>query len=80
MWFKNIRLYCFTKPFELSAEDLEYKLSQQLFRPCGTHAKYSYGWTSPLGREGDMFTHVVGDYIMICGQREDKIMPASVIN
>jgi recombination associated protein RdgC len=27
-----------------------------------------------------MFTHVVGDYIMICGQREDKIMPASVIN
>ncbi|MBT3425739.1 MAG: recombination-associated protein RdgC [Gammaproteobacteria bacterium] len=80
MWFKNIRLYCFTKPFELSAEDLEYKLSQQSFRPCGTHAKYSYGWTSPLGRESDMFTHVVGDYIMICGQREDKIMPASVIN
>lgn len=80
MWFKNIRLYCFTKPFELSAEDLEHKLSQQCFRPCGSHAKYSYGWASPLGREGDMFTHVVGNYIMICGQREDKIMPASVIN
>ena len=80
MWFKNIRLYCFTKPFELTPEELEEKLGRQVFHPCPSHARSSYGWVSPLGNEGQLFTHVVGDYIMICAQRQEKILPASVIN
>lgn len=27
-----------------------------------------------------MLTHVVGDYLMICAQKQEKILPASVIN
>lgn len=79
MWFKNIRLYCFTEPFELSPEDLELSLSEKLFQPCGSHDKTRMGWVSPLGNEGEMLTHVVGAYIMICAQKQDRILPASVV-
>ena len=79
MWFKNIRLYCFTKPFELSPEDLESRLSKKHFQPCSSHDKTRMGWISPIGKDGEMLTHVVGDYIMICAQRQDRILPASVV-
>lgn len=79
MWFKNVRLYCFTKPFENSAEELEAKLSEEIFQPCSNHDKSSMGWISPLGKEGEMLTHVVGDYIMICAQKQERLLPASVV-
>lgn len=66
MWFKNVRLYCFTQPFENSAEELETKLAEKLFHPCSSHDVSKYGWVSPLGKEGEMLTHALGDYIMIC--------------
>ena len=80
MWFKNIRLYRFTKPFELSTEELEEKLAEHIFHPCGKHDQSKYGWVPPLGRHGKMLTHVAGDCIMICAQKQEKILPASVIN
>ncbi len=80
MWFKNIRLYRFTKPFELTPEELEEKLAEHIFQPCGKHDQSKYGWTSPLGRHGEMLTHVTGEYIMICAQKQEKILPASVVN
>jgi recombination associated protein RdgC len=79
MWFKNVRLYCLSKPFELSAEELEASLAEHVFHPCGSQQKSSSGWISPLGKEGEMLTHVVGEYIMICAQSQDRILPASVI-
>ena len=48
MWFKNIRLYCFTKPFELSPEDLESRLRKKHFQPCSRHDKTRMGWISPI--------------------------------
>lgn len=80
MWFKNVRLYCLTQPFENSAEELETKLAEKLFHPCSSHDVSKYGWVSPLGREGEMLTHALGDYIMICAQKQDRLLPASVIN
>lgn len=80
MWFKNIRLYRFTKPFELTPEELEEKLAEHTFQPCGKHDQSKYGWVSPLGRHSEMLTHVTGDYIMICAQKQEKILPASVVN
>jgi len=79
MWFNNIRLYSFTKPFELNAEQLEEKLQEYLFRPCSNVDHSQYGWVSPLGRTGEMMTHALGDYIMICGQKQEKILPAWVV-
>lgn len=80
MWFKNARLYCLTQPFENSAEEIETRLAEQLFHPCSSHDVSKYGWVSPLGKEGEMLTHAQGDYIMICAQKQEKLLPASVIN
>ncbi len=80
MWFKNLAVYRFTEPFTLTSSDLDLKLQQQLFRPCGSHDEFSFGWTSPLGKGGDVLVHAANGFMMICGKKEEKVIPASVIN
>lgn len=79
MWFKNLILYRFNKPFELSAQELEEKLTEKRFRSCGSQDMSTYGWVPPLGRHGDMLTHATNGFIMVCTRTEEKILPASVI-
>lgn len=80
MWFKNIRFYCFTKPFDMTPEVLEEKLAQHAFQPGPSFDRSRTGWVSPLGKEGETLTHVVGDYIMFCARKDEKLLPASVVN
>ena len=80
MWFKNARLYCLNAAIDASPEELEQKLAEQIFHPCSSHDKSRYGWVSPLGKEGEMLTHVQGDYIMLCAQKQERILPTSVVN
>ena len=80
MWFKNLIIYRFSKPFELSAEELEEKLKEKRFRSCGSQDMSTYGWVPPLGRHGDMLTHAANGFVMVCARKEEKILPASVIN
>jgi len=90
MWFKNLRLFCLTQPFDLSLEELETQLADNAFVPCANYEKSRIGWVSPLGitvpdAEGKdataapMFTHVLGDYVMLCAQKQDRLLPASVV-
>lgn len=89
MWFKNLRLYCLTQPFALSAEEFATQLAENAFVPCANHEKSRIGWVSPLGNaapvgeDGEavapMLTHAVGDYIMLCAQKQDRLLPASVV-
>lgn len=80
MWFKNLAVYRFTDPFSLSAEELEEKLEQKRFRPCGSHDVSSFGWTSPLGKAVEQLTHTSNGFIMLCAKKEEKVIPAAVIN
>ncbi|WNB75850.1 recombination-associated protein RdgC [Methylomonas koyamae] len=80
MWFKNLAVYRFTEPFELKAEDLEQKLQQQPFRACGSHDEFSFGWTPPLGRAADALVHANNGFFMLCGKKEEKVVPGSVVN
>ncbi len=80
MWFKNIRFYCFTKPFDMTPEMLEEKLKQHAFQPGPNFDRSRTGWVSPLGKEGETLAHVVGDYIMFCARKDEKLLPASVVN
>ena len=43
MWFKNLRIYRFTQPFQMTAEALADSLSQQAFVPCSKQGEFSYG-------------------------------------
>ena len=80
MWFKNILVYRFTKPFSETVESLEAALAEKAFTPCGSQELSSYGWAAPLGQHGDMFTHVANGYIMLCAKKQEKVLPAAVVN
>ncbi|MCP4331568.1 MAG: recombination-associated protein RdgC [Gammaproteobacteria bacterium] len=80
MWFKNLQLYRFSKPFELDAATLGQQLEQQEFVPCGSQDTTRSGWVPPLGRHGSEFVHSTNGFLMICAKRQDKLLPAAVIN
>lgn len=80
MWFKNILFYRFTKPFELSSEALETKLSESPFKPCQSNDVYQLGWASPLQKHSEQLVHVCQEYWMICLQKQERILPSSVVN
>ncbi|BFM15203.1 recombination-associated protein RdgC [Maricurvus nonylphenolicus] len=79
MWFKNLLLYRFTTPFELTAEQLEDQLDEHRFTPCGRHDKSRYGWVSPLSEKHTTLTHAANGCIMLCARKEEKVLPAAVI-
>lgn len=80
MWFKNIRFYRFTSPLDLTAETLEERLAEHAFRSGTTFDRTRTGWVSPIGGEHEALTHAVGDYIMFCARKDEKLLPASVVN
>ncbi len=88
MFFKNARLFYLTEPFDYSQEELESQLSELHFTPCNNYEKSSLGWVSPLGdaetSEDDaetapLLTHVIGNFIMVCAQNQDRLLPMSVV-
>lgn len=80
MWFKNLALYRFTEDFTLSESDLESKLAEMMFHPCGDHQEYSFGWTAPVGGNSEQLVHSANGFFMLCAKKEEKVLPAAVIN
>ncbi len=80
MWFKNLQIYRFSKACELTHEILNDMLAEQFFVPCGSQDLHRSGWVPPLGRHGSEFVHSTGGYMMVCLKRQDKLLPAAVIN
>ena len=80
MWFKNLLLYRFTKPFSQGPEQLSEALSEKAFKPCGSQDVSSFGWVPPLGQHGTEFVHAANGCIMVCAKRQEKVLPAAVVN
>lgn len=80
MWFKNLSIFRLTEDFTLSPEDLEHKLESLSFRPCGDHEASTFGWTSPLGKTSEQLVHTANGFMMICGKKQEKVIPAAVVN
>ncbi|PCM43354.1 recombination-associated protein RdgC [Marinobacter sp. ANT_B65] len=79
MWFRNARVFRFTKPFDISAEELEEKLSSDAFKPCGPQETNRQGWVPPLGKHGEMLVHSANGYHLIALRKEEKILPGPVV-
>ena len=82
MWFKNIKAYQITQPLSLDDNDLERVLGEHAFRPCGSQDVATMGFASPFsqaGKSGTMF-HVVQQRYWITVKKQEKILPAAVIN
>ncbi len=82
MWFKNIRIYRFTQDFTLSADDLDERLVPAAFVPCNSQDPMRMGWVSPITgqTENAAFVHASQGYFMVCVKKQEKVLPAAVIN
>jgi len=80
MWFKNLRIYRFTAPFSLSADDLDTQLADGAFVPCGSQDLSRVGWVSPLGGDSEQLVHASQGYLMVCAKKQEKVLPAAVVN
>jgi len=80
MWFKNLSLFRFSEPFKLTVDELNEALQAGAYRPCGHLDFMSYGWTAPVGQPGEQLVHALNNNFMVCAKKEEKILPASVVN
>lgn len=80
MWFKNLILLRITSPLDISPDQLEERLQNRRFQPCGALESTSEGWYPPLGHPDAPLIHQTGGFLMLCLKREDKILPSSVVN
>ncbi len=80
MWFKNLSIFRLTEAFTLTPEELEQKLETLSFRHCGPHEESTFGWTSPLGKAGQQLVHSSNGFMMVCGKKEERVLPTSVVN
>jgi recombination associated protein RdgC len=79
MWFKNIRAYRLTKPFDLSPEALAEKLTPRGFVPCGKSQAAAIGWVAPLGEQSEELVHAAAGRILLKLKREEKLLPSTVV-
>ncbi|MFO6424019.1 recombination-associated protein RdgC [Motilimonas sp. KMU-193] len=79
MWFKNLQIYRFTRPFEHNIEALEKTLADFEFTPCGSQDVSKFGWVKPLGKFGQTLTHGADGNILLCVKKEEKMLPGPVI-
>jgi recombination associated protein RdgC len=79
MWFKNLRAYRLTSPFELSPELLEEKLKEHAFSPCAKSQALSFGWTPPLGEQSELLVHAANGRYLVSLKREEKLLPSTVV-
>ena len=80
MWFKNLLIYRFTQPFSLNAEELDSLLAQHTFTPCGSQDSAKLGWVPPIGGDSENLVHANTDNVIVCLQRQEKVLPAAVVN
>ena len=79
MWFKNLRAYRLTQPFDLSPEQLDEQLQQHTFKPCAKSQPQAIGWVPPLGDSTEALVHAAGGRLLVRLKREEKILPSSVV-
>ncbi len=79
MWFKNLRAYRLTTPFDLSPEQLGQQLQSCLFQPCARAQALSLGWVNPLGIDSGELVHAASGRILVRLRREEKLLPAAVV-
>jgi recombination associated protein RdgC len=80
MWFKNLQLLLLNEDFTHTQDALEEALARDRFRPCGPLETGVQGWHPPLGADSEQLSFVGNGCFLLCLRREEKILPASVVN
>lgn len=77
MIFNNAKIYALTQPLSLTSEMLEKALGEFEFRHCGAQDLATMGFARCIG---GLFAHVAQGMFTIRIQKEEKLLPSSVIN
>lgn len=77
MWFKNLQVYRFPAPWDITPARLGEQLGRHAFRSCTSYELQTQGWASP--RDNDLLVHAVNGQLLIALGTEKKLLPASVI-
>lgn len=80
MWFKNLSVFRLTEALPFTPNELEEKLQTAHFRPCAPHQESTFGWTVPVGNATASLVHTCGGFMMLCGKKEERVLPTAVIN
>lgn len=80
MFFSNLVIYKFKQQAGFNKEEFNKALEQDTFRHCGQQELSTFGWTKAFGKHGESLAHFSNRRILVCAKREEKILPASVIN
>lgn len=81
MWFKNLTVYRLTQNIEFAADTLQAALASKPARACGSQELVTYGFIAPLGKGEDApLVHQSGNFFLISARKEERILPASVVN
>ena len=77
MWFNNALIYNFKGAEDYSLADA---LVSQRLKPCPPHARFIYGWVSPMNNptKDDLVYEVAGAALISLG-KEERILPIGVI-
>lgn len=79
MWFKNLKIFTLTQTLDWDESDLEKQLAEFTFHPCGSQELSSMGFSSPLNH-GDSLLHSAQGRIWITLKKQERILPAVVVN
>jgi recombination associated protein RdgC len=79
MWFKNLKLYALTQTLDIAEQDLEDKLAEFKFRPCGSQDLATMGFSSPFNN-GQTLIHSAAGRIWLTLKKQERILPAAVVN
>lgn len=78
MWFKNLKIYRLSSPWQLFGDDLEAVLARHAYEGGSNLEMQSLGWIPP--REGGGLAHVVGGQILLTLRAGQKLLPPKVVN
>lgn len=76
--FSNLHLYRITKPWTITAAELESRLATKRFRPCSEKEIKTSGWIS--ARKGGPLVFVQNEQLLIALCFEQKKIPAPVLD
>lgn len=79
-FFKNLVLFRLAGEFDYTPEALHEKLSERALRPCGALETSTQGWLPPFGRFSPQLAQGAQGHILICAGKDEKILPAGVVN
>ncbi len=79
MWFRNLRPFRMPERLGINAEELDQRLASKPFVPCRPAQPQSTGWVPALADMAETRVHAAGPYWLVRLQREEKLLPSSVV-